>query len=113
MKQVNEIPSVGQFLLVWEYKGKPWSKVARCSEGEYEEYSEGVDSWRKLYKQGDIEYAYYILSEPVERPLIGLIPEYFHNSKRTVAICQAMERYAEHGKSIPAEWLDELGRLNV
>lgn len=45
------------------------------------------------------------------KPPIGIVPRYIHNSNRTVKILDAMERYSKASRSIPVEWIDELRDL--
>lgn len=42
-----------------------------------------------------------------DKPPIGLTPRHIHNSQRLSAIKEAMDRYIEVSKPIPAEWIGE------
>ena len=46
-----------------------------------------------------------------EKPPLGIKPRYIHERERMFEILDAMERYAEAQKRIPAEWIDELKYL--
>ena len=46
-----------------------------------------------------------------DKPPIGIMPRYIHNSNRMVEILDAMERYSKASKHIPGEWIDELRDL--
>lgn len=54
------------------------------------------------------------VQEPVKPP-IGLVPrsvfEVVTRQQRTKDIFAAMQRYAEAGKNVPVEWIDELKEL--
>jgi hypothetical protein len=42
------------------------------------------------------------------KPPLGLVPKYIHDSQRGLAIIQAMDRYAIANMQIPLEWAQEL-----
>ncbi|MEG0732380.1 MAG: hypothetical protein RR470_08300 [Vagococcus sp.] len=42
-----------------------------------------------------------------DKPPIGLIPRHIHNRQRLTAIEEAIDRYIEASKTIPAEWIGE------
>ena len=46
-----------------------------------------------------------------DKPPIGIMPRYIHNSNRMVEILDAMERYSKSSRSIPVEWVVELKDL--
>lgn len=47
----------------------------------------------------------------VEKPPLGLKPKWIHDKQRKREIIEAMERYSNAGKPIPAEWVEELKEL--
>jgi hypothetical protein len=47
-----------------------------------------------------------------EKPPLGLMPRNIHESQRIGEILEAMQRYNEAGKPIPAAWVEELRDLN-
>jgi len=47
-----------------------------------------------------------------EKPPIGLVPKWKVQEDRLKALCQAVVRYLEDNRSIPAEWLEELEELS-
>lgn len=46
-----------------------------------------------------------------DKPPIGLIPRHMHNRQRLSAIEEAIDRYIEVSKPIPAEWISEYCEL--
>lgn len=46
-----------------------------------------------------------------ERPPLGLTPKRVHDETRALDIIDALRRYAEAGKAVPPEWIDELAAL--
>lgn len=47
------------------------------------------------------------------KPPLGLEPRDYHDRMRSLSIIAAMERYAEAGKKIPMQWIDELRDLQL
>ena len=47
-----------------------------------------------------------------EKPPLGLRPRSVVNHDRMREILGAMERYVNHGKRIPQEWIEEFEELN-
>ena len=47
----------------------------------------------------------------MDKPPIGLTPQYIWKSQRIEDILSAMERYSEVKKPIPIEWVKELKQL--
>lgn len=47
------------------------------------------------------------------KPPVGLIPRWRWNELRKEAIFEAINRYEEAGKEIPAEWVEELKDMGV
>lgn len=45
------------------------------------------------------------------KPPLGLTPKYIWNSQRLQDISEAIARYTNVGKEIPAEWLEEYNKL--
>lgn len=43
----------------------------------------------------------------LDKPPLGLMPKYLHDEKRFEDIRNAMGRYADAGKVVPQEWIDE------
>jgi len=52
---------------------------------------------------------YYDWQKP--KPPIGLKPKDVHDCERKKEIINAMNRYSDENKSIPAHWIDELYTL--
>ena len=46
--------------------------------------------------------------EPIEKPPIGIIPEWLWEEQRLSEIHNAVTRYREAGKEIPQQWEDEI-----
>lgn len=51
------------------------------------------------------------MSDPSERPPLGLRPRYVVVCLRIQEILEAMQRYATAPREIPREWVDELADL--
>ncbi len=49
----------------------------------------------------------------MNKPPLGLMPQYIWISNRRIAIQDAIERYCEAGMHVPKSWTDELDRLPV
>lgn len=47
-----------------------------------------------------------------KKPPIGIIPECLWLEQRANALMEAIERYLEAGECVPAQWPDELSRIN-
>lgn len=47
MKQVNEMPTEGQFVAVYKFNDNVWSGVYKYEHGELYEYDTMGDSWEK------------------------------------------------------------------
>ena len=63
MKQVNEQPTEGHFVAIWEYQGAVWSGTYRYnSEGELESYLSGnVDEWQSAMMPTAGPHSYFVL----------------------------------------------------
>jgi hypothetical protein len=48
-----------------------------------------------------------------EKPPLGIMPLYMHNSYRFTELIAAIRRYLDAGKMIPVEWLKEFNQLAV
>lgn len=67
MKQVKKIPQEGQFVAIWEYKGKLWSSTYKWQDGVLLAYSAGCD-----------EFMYPLdVGAPSKQRLIELSATYF------------------------------------
>ena len=53
-----------------------------------------------------------IFPQKIRKPPIGLRPKKISNKDRKIEILEAMIRYVNGFKKIPAEWVDELIDLN-
>lgn len=49
MKQVNEMPTTGQFVAVWEYNGQIWSGIYDWQDDYFHEYDNHDDDWARLH----------------------------------------------------------------
>ena len=49
--------------------------------------------------------------KPVQKPPIGLMPEWLWNEQRFNSVSEAISRYMEAGHSIPSEWIEEKFQL--
>lgn len=47
----------------------------------------------------------------VVKPPLGIMPRHLWEEKRMIHIAEAIKRYAEVGKAIPQEWVDEYNEL--
>lgn len=52
-----------------------------------------------------------IEESPVKKPPLGVMPRELWNEKRRTEIEEAVGRYIESGKPIPAEWIEEYNEL--
>lgn len=69
MKQVNEMPTEGQFVAMWEYNNKIWSDTFRWVDGSLKISSKDGEDWyeHQLYPGDICENAiFYIKSEDFE-----------------------------------------------
>lgn len=48
-----------------------------------------------------------------EKPTLGLRPRWIASSDRLSEILEAMQRYVQQHKRIPAEWIEEMQELNA
>jgi hypothetical protein len=65
MKRANEMPTEGQFLVVWEFNGLPWSSVYRYHDGAMERYELAKgDEWSSnnwIHHEGMTGVEYYVI----------------------------------------------------
>ena len=47
----------------------------------------------------------------LKKPPLGLEPRWIHDSRRAMAILDAIERYTDANMSIPKKWVEELKDL--
>ncbi len=47
----------------------------------------------------------------VEKPPLGLIPEFIHKEQRYKDVCEAIKRYEDANREIPEEWRNERIKL--
>lgn len=69
MKQVEDMPEVGQFIAVWEFDNTPWSCTLRII-GDLDDhfvecYNSQIDDWEKEHKNvyKRIEAKFYVLGD--------------------------------------------------
>lgn len=48
MKQVNRVPTSGQFVAVWEYGVNVWSSTYQWEDGKLQEYNDDDDDFRTV-----------------------------------------------------------------
>ena len=68
MKEVNEMPTDGQFIVLWEFDDLPWSMICKWNEDKLTEYDQvndifvERDSDIRIYDLGanEIELRYFI-----------------------------------------------------
>jgi len=83
----------------------------RFSDGEYR--SRFAKSWCFLAPYGVIKEEEEEEGCSCEKLIFGVRPRLLLDADRMLELLEAMTRYADAGKSIPQEWLEELEELNA